>query len=505
MEPKAPIPGLLGVSRLTAQSTAAETATETNRLAGAKAEVDGWSDAEINSNKAQRSTCTNAKISATRLINFALKQIRGKDPTTLTNSNTFNVLRDALKKFDEARTSIDVAIVNLMAQEHWNVQEYRAMLAALNEAYDQGASEVINFMDLIPPQYVGGQAGGHGAAPLQLVGQQAEAGVTRTAPAAVKANVALKPDHTLSLSDSPAKMESWFEDFRAYWSTSNFNLLTYRDQQSYLYSLIEPALRERVKGVSTEATPIFGPAPSVEATLRSEFDNRYPLFIRRRDFFYKRFTGTITEAPTFMAKLAVEANLARVQDMEVNDIIAYKALSSIQDVEFQRLCARETNLDLARLNVIVQQRIREVEYTSTKRTAKVLSMVDDKVKCHKCGRNGHLQKQCTAKFVLVQASLEKPLPAKKAGVVKKKDSSQSSGAKAKKTTKKSTYQREKKKSANHVGEEEPEAEESELTEEPLEEESEEVTYEYHDSDNEEVTADEDGINTILDACGKLKV
>ena len=98
-----------------------------------------------------------------------------------------------------------------------------------------------------------------------------------------KPNSDMKPDK-LSIEDPPHVMRAWVQDFSSYYSTSNMQVCSVLDQQSYLQNCLESTLRDKVTLHFQSDTPIFGDGGCIKI-IETEFLQKYPLFARRLDFF----------------------------------------------------------------------------------------------------------------------------------------------------------------------------------------------------------------------------
>ena len=176
----------------------------------------------------------------------------------------------------------------------------------------------------------------------------------------VKANSALKPDD-LTLERSPVELTHWQQRFRAYYRTSNMDLLPPNDQKEYLNASLDHTVQGLLDArIVPGAAILEGPGSCFEV-LRTLWLERYPLFQRRHQFFTIDFKGALTDLPQFMSKLEELAKSAEVQDLDASTLKAYKALSCVEDTELRRLCWREETLTLTKFRQLVIQRVREAE------------------------------------------------------------------------------------------------------------------------------------------------
>jgi len=216
-----------------------------------------------------------------------------------------------------------------------------------------------------------------------------------------RANLALKPD-PLSLDHTPVELRAWISKFTAFYRTSNLQLLTTEDQQAYLLSYLNSTLCLLIEGKLEPAIEMFGDRSCI-SILEDTFRERFPLFQRREVFFSASFSSNIKELPSFLTKLEGLADVAELEDLDKEGLIAYKALSSISDVELRRLCAREEALTLPIFRALALQRVREAETLDKSRTAESsVNAINGNnphahLSCHFCHKLGHTEAECYKK------------------------------------------------------------------------------------------------------------
>ena len=139
---------------------------------------------------------------------------------------------------------------------------------------------------------------------------------TTTAPAPVSTASRIRVVDTLkpfvlAISHTPVEFRDWKRKLGAFFSASHLALASLSDQQAYARQFLEPGLDARIATLLLDSTPITG-TDSITSFLDEVFEQRYPLFTRRLEFF--RLTRTAGMQPSeYIAKmlqLAGEADLA---------------------------------------------------------------------------------------------------------------------------------------------------------------------------------------------------
>jgi hypothetical protein len=207
--------------------------------------------------------------------------------------------------------------------------------------------------------------------------------------------MALKPT-ILSLENDPIELRAWTTQFNAFYRTSNIDQCTILDQQAYLVSYMDAHLKLTMTDNIALDTALFGNGGCFDV-LERLFLERYPLFRRRETFFMADFNGHIREVVSFVAKLTKLAQSGECEQLGLDDLVTYKALSVVKDKELRRLCAREDNLTKARYCQLALQRAREVETFEEEKlkadSLNAISNTKDK-ECYYCGILGHIATDC---------------------------------------------------------------------------------------------------------------
>ena len=233
-----------------------------------------------------------------------------------------------------------------------------------------------------------------------------------------RVNEALKPQ-TLTKDWTPAEFRSWVERFKSYYNTSAMELLRLGDQHSYLYSVLDTELEDAVKGRIDATTPMFeteGRDDSCIGALTEEFQQAYPIFIRRMDYFDLVQTSgqKVTEWIRTVKKSGKEADLVglTVEDLHIFKIVTGctdpKAKQKFLDLKVKTLA----NIEAEAYDYISNSRVMSSTKGSSAQAAKVSSKKETskkgnkpkekrrpipealKGKCLNCGKPSH-GKKCT--------------------------------------------------------------------------------------------------------------
>ena len=152
---------------------------------------------------------------------------------------------------------------------------------------------------------------------------------------AVRPVQALQPSFQLSFDNSPTEKAHWIEQFRSYYEASNLHQLDLPQQQAFLRQGIHSEVWTAISQRLTLDTPIFmNPEDleedSAESLLEEAFTIRYPLILRRYNFFTYKRKGNQTFT-NFYAKLSELAVAAQLEHMRRDDYLIYRIMVGLDD------------------------------------------------------------------------------------------------------------------------------------------------------------------------------
>ena len=258
---------------------------------------------------------------------------------------------------EEARVSITSEILQEIARteeglaREFRDQVHRAAQAAAQEAAEAAALQV---------QAI---AAAQAALPVAPVGP-----VAPVAPVVphryTRSNEALRPP-TLLRDNSPVEFASWVSRFQAYYTSSRMELSNIAEQQAYFRACMDAYLDGRMRDLIAADTPVNGDVDSCMAFLKAEFVARYPVFLRRLDYFRnKQPTGQdFSDWAASLRRLGEECNLA---DMDHNDITVMRYITGTTDSALKEKLINAVNPTVENLNAVVTR------YEATKASLKAM-------------------------------------------------------------------------------------------------------------------------------------
>ncbi len=238
-------------------------------------------------------------------------------------------------------------------------------------------------------------------------------------------NESLKP-FSLSKENTPEELRSWYDKYKAYYETSAMVNISASTQRQYLYSCLSSELESLVKAKVTEDTPIFATAAhpvSCMSIIREEFDQAYPLQLKRYDFFQcKQEPGEALS--TFVTRLRQLGKEADLPNLTVDQTYVFRVLVACTDDKMRQELLKLDNPTLHQLEreITTHERVRKVASSMIKGqegSARAASVSRDrgrsssqsskqsgkkrgprfpphlKGRCFRCGDRGHARDGCT--------------------------------------------------------------------------------------------------------------
>ena len=146
---------------------------------------------------------------------------------------------------------------------------------------------------------------------------------------------ALKPEIILSFDNTPTELNIWSISFRSYFDASKFDTLPVVQQQAFLRQGLKPDVWSAIKHKINDHTPVFSnpldlEEDSCQRFIENAFQIRYPLIMRRYEFFTYERKGNQT-ITNFRAKLRELAAAAQLEQMGQNDYLIFRIIAGIND------------------------------------------------------------------------------------------------------------------------------------------------------------------------------
>ena len=137
-----------------------------------------------------------------------------------------------------------------------------------------------------------------------------------------RANSVLCPE-TLHVDCDPLVSESWFAQFRAFYTSSFLDKASISEQQAYLRRFLDSSLNAILDANTTDTTPVYGSAQrqGCVEVLRDNFSSAHPVFAQRLQLF-DSFQGQQSFAE-FCANLQRRARIAKIPSMTADELIVH--------------------------------------------------------------------------------------------------------------------------------------------------------------------------------------
>lgn len=292
-----------------------------------------------------------------KISNNLLKQIlKDENPSDLLLSELKELRQKLSTKNDDVQSSYN----ELMTLDSANYDQYDANATTIDDDYMCHFNDIngafTHVRDLraaaaaaAKPTPTGGTPPAGGASP------------TTVRPRSVDAlrPSALTSDHT------PVEFRSWLAKFKAYHSASHFDICSISEQQAYLRACLSPDMETKMMSVIHRDTPVISinDADCLD-TLEDEFNELYPLFARRMDFF-RASASQGEKFSSFTSRLQQLGDEADLHSMGPDDIYVYRYLTACPDKKLREHLLRVPIPTKADFN----REIKIYEYTLTANTA----------------------------------------------------------------------------------------------------------------------------------------
>ena len=149
-----------------------------------------------------------------------------------------------------------------------------------------------------------------------------------------KVNTALKPEK-LTTESTPRDLTSWIDQFTSYYETSFMSEVSIKAQQAYLKQCLDKTLRFRLEQYIDTNTPIFGDLDSCISVIKAEFEESYPIFTRRLEFFraMQPKKQSMSDFISHCKQLWIEGDMHNLKN---NDLLLFKYYYSCTDDELRK-------------------------------------------------------------------------------------------------------------------------------------------------------------------------
>ena len=267
-----------------------------------------------------RSNFTEIVNSITNLITASRFQ-NGAVNKSQANIEALKRAREKLEKRYEKLQALNTRQLVITQDEETDVREaghYQGNIDNAAERYNQVIRDLSQLDEALQPQTNGNNNNHHNEQPNQL-----------------KPIQALKPSFILSFDNSPTELNIWSISFRSYFDASKLDTLPVVQQQAFLRQGLKPDVWSAIKHKINDHTPVFSnpldlEEDSCQRFIENAFQIRYPLIMRRYEFFTYERKGNQT-ITNFRAKLRELAAAAQLEQMGQNDYLIFRMIAGIND------------------------------------------------------------------------------------------------------------------------------------------------------------------------------
>mgnify|MGYP000314946357 CR=1 FL=1 len=295
----------------------------------------------------QRSAVTRAKSAQTRSITAAKRWVQNS--ATLPDDSILEALQESNEHVKSALKDLEKQVLKYI-----NISDVKKEIEDLETDFvkrSEGAQDVCLAISkaIIELKAKLRDAAAIAAAPLpSAIGSSSSQQQQKARPISD-----LKP-FKLEYETSPTGFKAWEEELEYYFQASNIHNEPTTVQQGYLYACLGNAVKLALKAKVSTETPVFGRegTSSCLATLRNVWLQRHPVFVRRiRYVNIKQEPGE--NASEMMDRIEAMAKHADVVTMSVEDWNTQIALNAINDKRISAKWMEQSEPDFAKLKEIV--------------------------------------------------------------------------------------------------------------------------------------------------------
>ena len=233
------------------------------------------------------------------------------------NKEALQRAREKLEvRHEKLQTLINRQLVITNSEEHQKA--YQDMIDDFDEQYNEVIKDIAKFDLALQPYPNWNDYNNHNEHPNHF-----------------KPVAALKPEIILSFDNTPTELNIWSISFRSYFDASKFDTLPVVQQQAFLRQGLKPDVWSAIKHKINDHTPVFSnpldlEEDSCQRFIENAFQIRYPLIMRRYEFFTYERKGNQT-ITNFRAKLRELAAAAQLEQMGQNDYLIFRMIAGIND------------------------------------------------------------------------------------------------------------------------------------------------------------------------------
>jgi len=240
-----------------------------------------------------------------------------------------------IKYFDR----IEDLLIRLMEEDPDDFKKYESALNEAGEKMDRINEATLPFIEGFHQQLAERQ---------RLPQQQSQERQHR--PMVIRPVDSLRPA-VLSKEVLPEELRVWMSKFRSYFNASHMADGSFEEQHAYFFACLDDYLAIRLRDRIRADTPVLGALNSCMSFLEEEFARRFPIFLRRVDFFqFEQASGqAFSDWASKLRKKAAEADLRNLGE---EDLIALRYICGTSDKALREKFLNEANPTLGDLDRI---------------------------------------------------------------------------------------------------------------------------------------------------------